>query len=150
MLTGLVILMITAPVGVLQSSLDQILYHAVLKNNQLYLALVLKLSTRSWLMQLQKSFRFKSVLSELGIPQSRVPCLWCDKLGATYLTANPRFHGRTKHIEVDFHFVREQVASKQLQVRIISYADQLADGFTKALPVNKLEWFRSNLNLVKL
>lgn len=92
----------------------------------------------------------QSVLGELGIPQSRVPCLWCDNLGATYLTANPRFHGRTKHIEVDFHFVRERVASKQLQVRLISSADQLADGFTKALPVNKLEWFRSNLNLVKL
>jgi hypothetical protein len=42
------------------------------------------------------------------------------------------------------------VASKQLQVRIITSVDQLADGFTKALPVNKLEWFRSNLNLVKL
>jgi hypothetical protein len=92
----------------------------------------------------------QSVLGELGVPQNRVPCLWCDNLGATYLSANPRFHGRTKHVEVDFHFVRERVATKQLRIRFISSADQLADGFTKPLPITKLELFRSNLNLVKL
>lgn len=55
-----------------------------------------------------------SVLAELRVPQSRIPCLWCDNLGATYMSANPRFHGRTKHIEVDFHFVRERVANNNL------------------------------------
>lgn len=92
----------------------------------------------------------QSVLAELGISSSRAPCLWCDNLGATYLSANPRFHGRTKHIEVDFHFVREQVANKLLDIRFISSADQVADGFTKALPQPKLEQFCFNLNLVKL
>jgi hypothetical protein len=49
----------------------------------------------------------QSVLAELGINLPRSPCLWCDNLGATYMTTNPRFHGRTKHIEIDFHFARE-------------------------------------------
>jgi hypothetical protein len=49
----------------------------------------------------------QSVLAELGINLPRSPCLWCDNLGATYITVNPRFHGHTKHIEIDFHFVRE-------------------------------------------
>lgn len=57
-----------------------------------------------------KLIRLQSVLRELKITQPRVPCLWCDNLGATYLSANPVFHGRTKHIEMDFHFVRERVA----------------------------------------
>lgn len=48
------------------------------------------------------------MLRELGISLPRPPILWCDNLGATYMTANPRFHGRTKHIEVVFHFVRER------------------------------------------
>jgi hypothetical protein len=59
--------------------------------------------------------------------------LWCDNLGATYLFANPIFHTRTKHIEIDFHFVRERVAKKLLSIRFINSADQLADGFTKPL-----------------
>ena len=52
----------------------------------------------------------ETLLDELGIPRSHVSCLWCDNLGATYLSANPVFHARTKHIEIDFHFVRERVA----------------------------------------
>ena len=52
------------------------------------------------------------LLDKLGIPHPLVACLWCDNLGAKYLSANPVFHARTKHIEIDFHFVREQVAAK--------------------------------------
>ena len=73
----------------------------------------------------------ESLLKELGVSQQGVPVLWCDNLGATYLTANPVFHARTKHIEIDFHFVRERVASGALEVRFISSNDQLADVFTK-------------------
>ena len=87
------------------------------------------------------------LLKELGISLQQPPVLWCDNLGATYLSANPVFHARAKHIEIDFHFVRERVTNKQLQIKLISTGDQLADGFTKALPVQKFEEFRSNLNL---
>jgi histone deacetylase 1/2 len=89
----------------------------------------------------------ESLLKELGVRPQQTPCLWCDNLGATYLSANPVFHARAKHIEIDFHFVRERVRRKQLQVRFISSRDQIADGFTKALPTNKFEAFRDNLNL---
>jgi len=92
----------------------------------------------------------QSLLKELKVPTPPTARLWCDNLGATYLTANPVFHARTKHIEIDFHFVRERVAQKLLQVRFISTHDQVADGFTKALTREKLHNFRRNLNLVKL
>lgn len=57
------------------------------------------------------------VLTEFGVPRQRTPVLWCDNLRATYLTANPVFHARTKHIEINFHFVRERRAACELGVR---------------------------------
>ncbi|CAM8941546.1 unnamed protein product [Rhodiola kirilowii] len=90
----------------------------------------------------------QSVLRELGVKQKQPPILWCDNLGATYLTANPVFHARTKHIEIDFHFVREKVAKGELEVRFISTKDQLADVFTKPATRQMLDRFRHNLNLV--
>ena len=47
----------------------------------------------------------QTLLRELGVMHSPVARLWCDNIGATYLSANPVFHARTKHIEVDYHFV---------------------------------------------
>jgi hypothetical protein len=75
----------------------------------------------------------QTLLDELGIPHPPTTSVWCDNLGATYLSANPVFHARNKHIEVDYHFFREQVTRKQLNIRFISTKDQLADGFTKAI-----------------
>jgi histone deacetylase 1/2 len=91
----------------------------------------------------------ESLLKELGIRRYETSCLWCDNMGATYLSANPIFHARTKHIEIDFHFVRERVANRQLDIRFIPSRDQVADGFTKALPARQFEEFKYNLNLKK-
>jgi hypothetical protein len=48
---------------------------------------------------------------------------------------------------IDFHFVRERVAANRLAIKFISTKDQIADGFTKALPVKGLLEFCRNLNL---
>jgi hypothetical protein len=68
-------------------------------------------------------------------------------MGAKYLLSNPFFHGCMKHIEVDYHFVRDQVMKHLLDVRFVSTDDQLADGFTKSLSQHRLQEFRHNLNL---
>lgn len=90
----------------------------------------------------------QSLLKELHVMQSRPPVLWCDNLGATYLSSNPVFHARTKHIEVDFHFVREKVALGNLDVRHIASGDQIADIFTKRATKQMLQRLRPTLNLV--
>ena len=89
----------------------------------------------------------QALLNELEVSHVQTPILWCDNLGATYLSTNPVFHARTKHIEIDFHFVRERVANKELEIRFIPSKDQLADGFTNALPTRSFEEFKRNFNL---
>jgi hypothetical protein len=60
--------------------------------------------------------------------------MWCDNLGATYLSANPIFHAQAKHIEIDFNVVREPILRKQLEIKFIPSKYQVHDGFTKLLP----------------
>jgi len=89
----------------------------------------------------------RSLLAELWISTSSMTMLWCDNLGATFLSANPVFHARTKHVEVDYHFIRDRVAKREIQVRFISSKDQLADVLTKPLPPVSFAYFRSKLRV---
>lgn len=74
------------------------------------------------------------LLVELGIQSITTPTIFCDNIGDTYLSANPVFHSRMKHLALDYHFVREQVQAETLCVSHICSVDQLADTLTKPLP----------------
>ena len=76
----------------------------------------------------------QSLLQELGVFFKAPPTLWCDNINATYLIANPVFHARTKHIEIDLHFVRDS-------------KDQVADVFTKPLVSTWCALLRDNLTV---
>ena len=60
------------------------------------------------------------LLTDLQISSVFAPIIWCANLGATYLSTNPVFHACTKHVEVDYHFVRDRVAKKEIHIRFIS------------------------------
>ena len=85
------------------------------------------------------------LLCDFGIFLSTPPLLWCDNFSALAIASNPIFHTRTKHIEVDYHFVREKVLRKDLMVKYISSNNQLADIFTKGLPFSRFHWLTSKL-----
>jgi len=55
-------------------------------------------------------------LIDLQIPFTSAPTIWCDNLSATYLSTNPIFHALTKHVEVDYYFVRDRIAKKEIQI----------------------------------
>ena len=63
-----------------------------------------------------------------------------------YLTANPIFHARIKHVSIDFHFVLDKIATKALDVWFISEKDQLADEVTKPLVSSHFHWLIFKLN----
>ncbi|XP_021815809.1 uncharacterized protein LOC110758292 [Prunus avium] len=87
----------------------------------------------------------QGLLTELRCPLTRPVLLNCDNLSATYLAANPVFHARTKHIAIDYHFVRERVASGSHKVQFVPSQLQLADVFTKGLPADRFERLVSKL-----
>jgi hypothetical protein len=85
------------------------------------------------------------VLKDLGIFLPNPPILWCDNLSALALASNPVFHARTKHIEVDYHFIREKVVHRDVVLKFISTTNQLADIPTKCLPSPSFHHLRDNL-----
>ncbi len=60
--------------------------------------------------------------------------LYSDSQGSIALAKNPESHGRSKHIDIQHHFVRQQVASKNEIFQYISTEDMPADMLTKAMP----------------
>ncbi|KAJ9547690.1 hypothetical protein OSB04_020233 [Centaurea solstitialis] len=89
----------------------------------------------------------RNLLLELCCPLTKATMVYCDNVSAIYLSGNPVQHQRTKHIEMDIHFVREHVAKGQVRVMHVPSRFQFADIFTKGLPRVLFEDFRSSLNI---
>ncbi|GKF90074.1 ribonuclease H-like domain-containing protein, partial [Tanacetum coccineum] len=58
----------------------------------------------------------RNLLRELHTPLFTVTLVYCDNANAVYMSANPVQHQRTKHIEIDIHFVRDKVAAGHVRV----------------------------------
>ncbi|WKA04365.1 hypothetical protein VitviT2T_022413 [Vitis vinifera] len=92
----------------------------------------------------------RMLLKELHISLPTAPTIWCDNSGALALASNPVFHARTKHIEVDFHFIGEKVANRDISLQFIGSYDQPADIFTKGLSLARFCLLHDKLMVVSL
>nr|XP_020160967.2 uncharacterized mitochondrial protein AtMg00810-like [Aegilops tauschii subsp. strangulata] len=84
----------------------------------------------------------RQLLQELLCDVHKATLVYCDNVSAVYLSANPVHQRRTKHIELDIHFVREQVALGRVRVLHVPTTQQFADVMTKGLPTPVFEEFR--------
>jgi len=75
------------------------------------------------------------LLQELHVPLAKATVVYYDNVSAVYMTANPVHHRRTKHIEIDIHFVREKVVLGEIRVLHVKSSHQYADIMTKGLQV---------------
>jgi hypothetical protein len=92
----------------------------------------------------------QQLLFELGIQLSQPPTIFTDNIGANYLCVNPVFHTRMKHLAIDYHFVRDLVAKKELQVSHVPSSHQLVDLLTKPLSRSRHEFLTSKIGVVEI
>ncbi|GJR15372.1 ribonuclease H-like domain-containing protein [Tanacetum coccineum] len=91
----------------------------------------------------------RNLLRELHTPLFTATLVYCDNVSAVYMSANPLQHQRTKHIEIDIHFLRDKVAAGLFRVLHVPSRFQYANIFTKGLPYPLFADFRSNLSVCK-
>jgi hypothetical protein len=87
------------------------------------------------------------LLHELQTPPSWCTLVYCDNINVVYLSTNSVQHQRTKHVEIDLHFIREKVAIGQVRVLHVPTTSQFANIFTKGLPSSVFNEFRFSLNI---
>jgi len=76
--------------------------------------------------------------------------IYCDNISSILLGNNLVYHARTKHIEVHYHFIKEKVLTKEIDLIHVSTKDQVVDIFTKALGTDNLKKFRQMLGVLEV
>ena len=86
------------------------------------------------------------LVTDLGIKE-QVPMLHCDSQSAIQLARNPLYHSKTKHVDVRYHFIREMLEEKQIQLVKVHTTENPADLLTKGLPAESFAHCRTLLGV---
>ena len=92
----------------------------------------------------------KRLLEELKFPIDSPMRIFCDNQAAISVAKNLVHHDRTKHVEIDCHFTKEQIVKGIITLEYMPIALQTADIFTKALPRVNFEEMKSKLGMLNI
>jgi hypothetical protein len=90
----------------------------------------------------------KQTLTDIQVEYDEPIPIYCDNTSAISISKNPVMHSKTKHIPIKYHFLREQVAEKNIRVEYVGTKEQVADIFTKPLPWEAFEYLRQRLGVI--
>ena len=74
----------------------------------------------------------------------------CDSSSAIFLAKNPAYHSKTKHIDVQYHFVRDMVEQNRVLLEKVDTLENVADSLTKFVSTQKFSWCRENIAIAAL
>jgi hypothetical protein len=84
--------------------------------------------------------------SEIGFEQQPMR-LDCDSQSAIFLAKNPAYHSKTKHIDVQYHFVRDMVERKKVLLEKVDTLQNVVDSLTKSMSTEKFSWCREAMGI---
>ena len=106
-----------------------------------YRSMAIVTSEVVWLITLLKTF---------ALEHNHATSLYCDSKAAIYIAANPVFHDRTKHIEINCHFIKEKIQDGVIKTFHVPTRHQIPNFFTKALEYKQFHYLLSKMNLVNI
>ena len=91
----------------------------------------------------------RKILDDLYLEQKKSTEILVDNQAAIAISHNPVFHGRTKHFNIKLFFLREVQKNGAVVLLYCKTEDQVADIFTKPLPISKFENLRTKLGVCR-
>ena len=96
---------------------------------------------------IQELLWVNSVLMELGFDVVLPSIIYCDNQSAIALSNNSVHHGRSKHIDIKHHFIRDVINNNKVEMKWVESSNQVADIMTKPLSGNSFIKLRNEINL---